>query len=182
MSTNKMLKILSSLPVILIFLYFIPFIGICLIILRYFVYGTEKYFSVPTDLIAMGLILLIPKLFNICLKLLKINIVELNNIINTDMYLKLIEYSKFIISVGIIFLVISTIFKNIFNKIQSYMKDYINKKEQIMTEVAKQNDMEIKEKQEKAKNTHVVICPNCGADNILTESVGKCKYCRKSIH
>lgn len=181
MNTNKMLKILSSLPIILLFLYFIPFIGICLIILRYFVYGTKKYFSVSIDLIATGLILLIPKLFNVCLKLLKIDIIEFNNIIASDIYLKLIEYSKFIISVGIIFLIISTIFKNVFNKIQSYIKDYVNKQDKIMAEVSKQNDMEIKEKQEKAKNTRVVICPNCGADNIVTEKVGKCKYCRRTI-
>ena len=37
------------------------------------------------------------------------------------------------------------------------------------------------EKQEKTKNTKVVYCPYCGADNMLTEKVGTCKYCRRKI-
>ena len=33
---NKFLKVLTSIPVILVALYFAPFLGVCLIILRYF--------------------------------------------------------------------------------------------------------------------------------------------------
>ena len=39
----------------------------------------------------------------------------------------------------------------------------------------------MKEKREKAKNTHIVYCPYCGADNMLTSNVGRCKYCRRRI-
>lgn len=41
--------------------------------------------------------------------------------------------------------------------------------------------MEIKLKQERAKNTHVVYFSYCGADNKLTEKTETCKYCRRQI-
>ena len=41
MSTTKFLRILSSLPVVLLVLYFIPWLGIILLIIRYAV-GTYK--------------------------------------------------------------------------------------------------------------------------------------------
>ncbi len=45
MKNNLLFKILSSLPVILIALYFIPFLGVCLILLRYFMYDNKKEFQ-----------------------------------------------------------------------------------------------------------------------------------------
>ena len=41
--------------------------------------------------------------------------------------------------------------------------------------------MKMQEKRERAKNTHVVYCPYCGADNMLTEKTGICKFCRRKI-
>ena len=38
MKEREIFKILTSIPVILIVLYFIPFLGVCLIIFRYFIY------------------------------------------------------------------------------------------------------------------------------------------------
>ena len=37
----------------------------------------------------------------------------------------------------------------------------------------------MKEKREIAKNTHVIHCPYCGADNLFTEQIGTCKFCRR---
>ena len=69
MRNNIFLKLLSSLPVILIFLYFVPFLGICLLLMRCFVY-TNKKISTPIVMIVIGGLILIPK----GLSLLKINI------------------------------------------------------------------------------------------------------------
>ena len=41
--------------------------------------------------------------------------------------------------------------------------------------------MEIKEKQEKAKNTHYVKCQSCGADNLVSSKTQKFKFCRKNL-
>ena len=41
--------------------------------------------------------------------------------------------------------------------------------------------MEIKLKQEKAKNTSYVKCSKCGSDNIVSEKTSRCKYCRSVL-
>ena len=46
MKYNPFIRLLCSIPIILVFLYFIPFVGVCLILLRYFLYSEkEKNFS-----------------------------------------------------------------------------------------------------------------------------------------
>lgn len=180
MNSNRILKILSSLPVIIIVSYFIPFIGVCLIIAHYFIYNNQKYYHIPLSLVSTGLIIIIPKLL-VIINDKWANIPYIKTIYSSGVYPKVLNYSKFLISVGIIFLLLSILFKNLFNKITNYIRTYINKREKIYSEVSQKNDLEIKVKQEKAKNTQVVICPNCGADNILSESIGICKYCRRSL-
>ena len=178
-----MLKILCSLPVILLFLYFIPFVGVCLIVLRCFIYRGSKKQFISNSLITIGILIIIPKIIGGVLSLIKMeeNIPYLKDILNSDIYIKLFDYSKFVLTIGIILLIISAIFKTVSNKISNLASSYINNYQKEMTEVSKQNDMEIKLKQERAKTTRVVYCPNCGADNIVTEKVGKCKYCRQDI-
>ena len=62
MNYNKLLKILCSIPIILVMLYFIPFLGVCLLICRYFIYKTEKSIKTPITLVIIGLIILIPNI------------------------------------------------------------------------------------------------------------------------
>ena len=47
MKNNLFIKILCSIPVILLFLYFIPFLGVCLILFRYFIYDNKKRIETP---------------------------------------------------------------------------------------------------------------------------------------
>lgn len=62
MKNNLFIKILCSIPVILLFLYFIPFLSVCLILFRYFIYDNKKRIETPIYLIVCGVIILIPKL------------------------------------------------------------------------------------------------------------------------
>lgn len=181
MNTDKIIKILCSLPIVLITMYFVPFLGICLLILRYFVYGNNKRYSVSIYLIVVGIFILIPKLIYEILKLFNNKIPYLNEIVNSNTYIKLIDYCKFLFILAVILLIISFVLKKAIDKLRNFISSYIYKHEKILTEVSKENDMKIKLKQEKAKNTQVVFCPHCGADNILTENVGNCKYCRRKI-
>lgn len=189
MKKNLLFKILSSLPVILITLYFIPFLGVCLILLRYFMYDNRKRISTPMYIIGVGILLLIPKGLYLILNVVKININTipyLKNIVSAELYnVDFINYSKRLICVGVIFLIISFILKTIFDKVSSKLnsgiKNYISETQKRDYEISKQNDMEIKIKQEKAKNTSYVKCPNCGSDNLLAEKFGVCKYCRRKI-
>ena len=188
MSENKFFKLLCSLPVVLIVLYFVPFLGICLILFRYYVYRENKCYKTPALLLVCGILLLIPKLIDSIIKILKLDNIEipyLNSIITSDIYTKLLSYSKLLVTVGIIFLILSFIFRNVFNKLSSKLNSEIrNYMEQDLKkeyEIRKENDMKMQEKREKAKNTHVVHCPYCGSDNMLTEQTGTCKFCRRKI-
>lgn len=186
MKNNIIFKILASLPVILIMLYFIPFLGVCLILLRYFMYNDKKRISTPIIIVLFGLLVLIPNLVYFILDMVKFDINKipyLTDIVNSKLYsVNFIDYSKFLICVGIISLIISFVLKTIFDKISSKLnsgiRSYISETQRRDAEISKQNDMEIKIKQEKAKNTGYVKCPKCGSDNILSEKTGICKYCR----
>ena len=189
MKENIFIKLLASIPVILVALYFIPFLGVCLLILRYFVYSNRKRISTPIIILSVGILLLVPKFLSGILDLAKIKtdtIPYLSNILTSDLYnINFIKFSKLLISVGIIFLILSFIFRNIFNKVSSKInsgiRNYINETENRNAEISKANDMEMKIKRENAKNTNYVHCPYCGSDNILSEKTGKCKFCRRTI-
>lgn len=185
MKNNFILKILLSIPIILIALYFIPFLGVCLIIFKLFVYGSKKGIITSVSLLIVGLLVLIPKV----LSLTKINIDKipyLKDIINSDMYnIDFIKYSKLLITIGIIFLVITIILKlvvtKLSNKFNGKVGEYINEMQKKEMEISRENDMKIKLKQERAKNTSYVKCPYCGSDNLLGEKFGTCSFCRRKI-
>ena len=189
MRSNLLFKILSSLPIILIALYFIPFLGVCLILLRYFMYDNKKRISTPIFIVGVGFLILIPMGLDFILDMAKVDISTipyLNDIVSAELYnVDFINYSKRLICIGVIFLIISFVLKTIFDKVSSKLnsgiRNYISETQRRDAEISKQNDMEIKIKQEKAKNTSYVKCPNCGSDNLLGEKFGTCKYCRRKI-
>ena len=187
MKENFFIKILASIPIILVILYFIPFLGICLLILRYFIYSNRKRISTPIIILLVGILILVPKIISSILTLTQIDTVPyLSNILDSELYnINFIKYSKLLISIGVIFLILSFIFRSIFNKISDKIstgiRDYINETENKNTGISKANDMVMKEKREKAKHTNYVHCPYCGSDNILAEKNGTCKFCRRVI-
>lgn len=180
MKKNIIINLLTSLPVILITLYFIPFLGICLLLFKYFISEQKKRNLTLIYIISIRLLILVPKCINLFLDLNKIP--YLKDIINSNLYnINFINYSKRIISVGVIFLILSYILQSLIDKIGIKLKNYIQEKERKNNEILKQNDMEIKLKQERAKTTYFTKCPTCGADNKLTEKAGKCVNCRKML-
>ena len=180
---NKYLKLLCSIPVILIVLYFIPFLGICLILFRYYVYKNNKSLTTSIYLLVCGLALLIPKLVESILKLLKLDtkIPVLNDIISSDIYNKIIGYSKLLIALSIIFAILSYIFKNLYDKLDAKVESYVKKEEAKKYQIQKENDLIMRERKEKADKLHSVHCPYCGSDNLLSEKIGTCKSCRRKI-
>lgn len=186
---NKFIKILCSLPIIFIFLYFLPFVGICLILLRAFVYKNTNRLSTPIILIAVGISICIPIMLSYLFELLNVNISVipyLTKILNSDLYNNnFLNYSKYLITAGVIFLIISIVLKNIIqkvkNKINTGMQSYIRESVKQDAEISKQNDMEIKLKQQQAKYTSYIKCPNCGSDNLVSDKFGTCIYCRSKL-
>ena len=133
----------------------------------------------------VGILILIPKIIYFILGIFKIDINTipyLQDVLNSDLYnINFINYSKLLICIGIIFLIISFALTAIFNKLNIGILNYISKQEKMDTKISRENDMKIKIKQEKAKNTSYVKCPYCGSDNLLSEKFGICQYCRRKI-
>ena len=184
MIRNGFLKILTSLPVILVALYFVPVLGVLLIVLK-FVTATNRNNSTATILIVTGLVLQIPNLLNKLSEAFKFSIPYLDKIVEHDIYESLTGYSVKLLIIGVVLFIITTVFNKMFagikNTLTNTMNDYVNKSVEQDREIDKENNMEMKEKQEAAKNFHVVHCPHCGADNIVTDNITRCKYCRKGL-
>ncbi len=133
-------KILCSLPVILIALYFIPFVGICLLMFRliYDVINTPKYkrknstityFS--TNIFCFGLLLILPNLVYKILEYFKVKgefLTYLNDFISKDIYIKLYSYGKKLLIIGLIAYIISILAKKLFSKTSSTVEKTISDK------------------------------------------------------
>ncbi len=191
--TEKILKFLFSIPVILVVLYFLPFLGVCLLIAKFFLQKgyrrLDSYSKSMMWIIATGLILFVPIMIDFVTKQLKINDIPLlKNVLDSDIYKGLIPYGKRLITVGIILIIVGYIVRRLFEKVTSKIESIKrDAKETITTHLeneeqrVQENDMRLKEQQIKAENFRVVKCPNCGAINQLTEKTGKCKSCRNVI-
>lgn len=135
MKNNLLFKILASLPVILLTLYFIPFLGVILILFRFFIYSNKKI-STSIFITLIGILILIPKIINFILDIFKIDINKvpyLQDVLNSNLYnIDFINYSKSLICIGIIFLIISFVLTTLFNKLNSNILNYISKQEKEM--------------------------------------------------
>lgn len=186
MRNNVLISLLCNMIVIFVALYYIPFLGVFLIILRYIIYYSDnRKNTTSTYLLVLGAMLLMPKLIKFISNKINYsldNVPYFNKLVESNIYnVDVVNYSKLLITVGIIYLVISTILSMIIDKTRYSVKNYVEKQEKKHYEITKENDMKMQEKREIAKNTTVVICPYCGGDNMFPSNKGVCKYCRKYI-
>jgi len=188
-STNGLVKLICSLPVVLIVLYFLPALGVVMVIARYFIYGERHFFRTPVVLTLAGLILLVPRGLQLATENFNLGftIPYLSDILNFELYPKLADYGQFILIVGIVVLIVSYLLKSFIsglsNNIRSMMSQYASTKQAEEIEIRKENDLKLREKEitSKQKTPHVVKCPHCGKTNSITGTVGKCKSCRSAI-
>lgn len=182
MKNNILVKILCSIPVILVATYFIPFLGIILALSRFFIYNKKRHNTAIT-LVVLGILILLPKIINYILEITKLNtkIPYLDKVLTSSIYTKLIGTSKILIIVGVILIIMSYIGRMLGEKVGKSLGNYFQEEQRKEYEISEKNDLKMKEKQEIAKNTHFVKCPNCGGDNTVVGNVGKCKFCRKDI-
>ncbi|MBE6160797.1 MAG: hypothetical protein E7158_01060 [Firmicutes bacterium] len=180
MPYNTLSKFFSSLPVILISLYFIPFLGVILLLFRLF---TRKNVNIKTCvfLIILGISVLIIKYgINLLSKNITNSVLlKVSNFFNNTP--SIISFSKLCIIMGVILIIISIIIQKIFDKGVDSIKKYIQNEEDKSYKIKKENDLIMQEKREKAKNTRNIVCKHCGASNLVSEKVGKCKYCRQYL-
>ena len=181
MVNKKLIKVLVSIPVILLAMYFIPILGILLIIFRYVFYKGNKIYQIPKYFLVIGIVILFPLLTSKINGLLRVEVPFLNDIVNNDIYSSLITYSKRLLIVGVLALFISYIVWNVLLAAKRTVKNYVADRIKEENEINEKNDLIEKEKQTRAKNTHAVKCPHCGEVNIITSQTGTCKYCRNKI-
>lgn len=188
-SINNIVKLICSLPVILVVLYFIPVLGVLMFIARYFIYGKNHFFRAPITLIIIGLICLAPRGLNSAIQTfhLPFTVPYLSEIVGHDLYLKLAEYGKFIFIFGVVALIASYLLRNLIESISNWVSrlagEYTSAKHKEDLEIRKENDLKLREKEitSKQKTPHVVTCPSCGTANSITGTIGTCKSCRKPI-
>lgn len=188
MSDNQIVKLLCSTPVILAVIFLFPPLGIALMIVRYFLFDNRRRVGVASTCLVIGLIAFLPLCVQKILELVQYNEVPyLKDLVYSPFYLEdILMYGKKLIIIGIVFLIASVVLKKVFNninyKIKNSAKQYVEQKQKQEAEIFRQNDLEIKKRKEVANNSYTVVCPNCGASNVLTSKTEKCAYCRTALN
>ena len=177
---NQVLKLIFSLPVVLLLLYLFPVLGVFFAIGHLFMNRRASYY-LPILLFIVGLILYLPRILEIISQKFQFTIGSLSEILEMPIYNQIGPYGKRLMILGIVFMVASAIFKWIANLGHNSLLEYIKGQEMESAKLNAKNDLIMKEKQEKTKNSHVIICPHCGADNLIYGQTGTCKYCRKKL-
>ena len=180
MSKNELLKILFSLPIVLVVIYFMPFLGVVMLVARKFIVGKTKY-PVGIVFITVTTIIIIPKLIENIFSLFKISQLDfIENILASDVYHILLSRCKLLFILGVIALIIEAISRKIRTSAVNSLMSYFNSMQE-KDNVFEDNDLAISENIEKPKNTSFVKCPNCGANNVIHGNTGKCSFCKSNL-
>lgn len=182
-------KLVCSLPILLVTLYFVPPLGVVLTIARYFIYGGYHYHRVPAVLLIIGAACLVPRFY----ELLQNNIGEsipvfqpLIDFRTHQLYSKLTDFGRFVSIFSIIVLIASQLLKNVISKVSGMIrmasmtsgKNAGNNSQQNTRTMQKDGKPVDPSDQE---TPHVVKCPSCGKANHIIGTVGTCKSCRNPI-
>ena len=186
---NKITKILCSVPVILILLYFLPPLGVLVFLARYLFYGNRHFFRAPICITLCAGIIALPYGLEQLLRLLHVeaNIPYLYDILNWEHYQDLLSFARFSFIVAVIILIVTSLLRKLIDtlssKISQFIGQYYAERQQRDDAITKENDLKLKEKAltSKQKTPHVVKCPHCGKTNSIIGTVGKCKSCRSAI-
>lgn len=188
-SINSFIKLICSLPVVLVVLYFVPVLGVIMLIARYFIYGNKHFYRAPIVLIILGLLCLLPRGIDAAIHSfnLSFSVPYLSEILSYELYPKFADFGKFIFILGVVALIVSYLLRSLINTVSSRISravgEYASVKQQEEFEIRKENDLKMREKEitSAQKTPHAVKCPHCGKTNSIIGTVGKCKSCRSAI-
>lgn len=170
MLKSNFLKILGSLPVILLALYFSKILGIVLIVIRCISYKNKKLLTTSIELLIISLILFLPRILEIFK-----NSNLINEIIASNFYIKLAGFSKSMLIISMVLLFIACILTYILNRFQKSNSSLSQKVKNYV------NDINNLQTGELNKTGVVVKCRNCGANNVINKKTAKCKFCKSII-
>ena len=186
-------KLICSLPVLLITLYFVPPLGIALTIARLFIYGSYRYYRVPTAILVVALLLLVPRGYELLQQNFGNTIPTFQPLIDFrahPLYPKLTDFGRWTAIFSIIMLVASQILKKVANLASQALRmaqsaNSSSRAQSGSDRPANSTPIMKKDGRDAAptdqSTPHVVKCPNCGKANHIIGTVGTCKACRTDI-
>lgn len=182
-------KLICSLPVLLVTLYFIPPIGVILTIARLFIYGSYRYYRVPGAILVVALLCLVPRGY----KLLQQNFGEGIPVIQPlidfrlhPLYAKLTDFGRWVAVFSLIMIIASILLGKIATAVSGALR--MGRMAKVFGDDTPKTDGKSTlthdnpaKHQTDQTTPHVVKCPHCSKANHIIGTVGTCKACRSAI-
>ena len=162
------IKLLTSLPVLMIAFYFSTLLGYMLIIGRLFIQKTDYISGFLMIIVAIGLYYFNNHEFLLSL------IPDINSVI-------IKSYAITVMIAGVFLIIVEIISQKVAYTTHSLLNRLFNTLEKSNREGVTKGQYQAKMYKEDLKYTRLVTCPNCGAETYVTKKVSKCPYCRSSI-
>lgn len=186
-------KLICSLPVLLVTLYFVPPLGVVLTIARLFIYGSYRYYRVPAAILVVALLCLAPRGY----ELLQQNFGESTPVFQPlidfrahPLFAKLTDFGRWTAIFSVIMIIASLALGKVANLVSQALRmarmagsaSRTNAGSESSTRKTPVMQKDGREADPSDQSTpHVVKCKNCGKANHIIGTVGTCKACRTAI-
>lgn len=179
MGNNQLIKLTMSLPVILLLLYVIPFLGFVLLLIKMIINNKSKNTTLVMVFV-WNVLVFLPWVLD------KFNVIdEASNIVSNDIYQYLLEGNTYVLGSGIICGLLAILYQRLANSIMSksikYIKDKMAEDEARDYKIKSENDMKIRQQKEVVNNTRLAECKSCGAEVLVSSKDVICPYCRQPL-
>ena len=185
---ERLLELVLSLPVIVVAMYFLPILGIILVFIRAIKYKYNRNYGFNMMLAVCGVVLLLPKLMKYLMDLIKVKTGEipyLNEILELDIYPKLVDLGKLLIVVGLICNLVSYFSRRLSNQKTASLKEKTTVRTLQAEAQANSKMYGINTETEKVEPKEAELqefnCPYCAGLNKAYEEAINCKYCGREI-
>lgn len=186
-------KLICSLPVLLVTLYFVPPLGVVLTIARLFIYGSYRYYRVPAVILVVALLCLAPRGYELLQQNFGESIPVFQPFIDFrahPLFAKLTDFGRWTAIFSVIMIIASLALGKVANLVSQALRmarmassasranagsDSSTRKTPVMQKDGREADPSDQ------STPHVVKCPSCGKANHIIGTVGTCKACRSAI-
>ena len=186
-------KIICSLPVLLVTLYFVPPLGVVLTIARLFIYGSYRYYRVPAVILVVALLCLAPRGYELLQQNFGESIPAFQPFIDFrthPLFAKLTDFGRWTAIFSVIMIIASLALAKVANLASQALRmarmassaSRTNAGSESSTRKTPVMQKDGREADPSDQSTpHVVKCDNCGKANHIIGTVGTCKACRTAI-
>lgn len=186
-------KLICSLPVLLVTLYFVPPLGVVLTIARLFIYGSYRYYRVPAVILVVALLCLAPRGYELLQQNFGESIPAFQPFIDFrahPLLAKLTDFGRWTAIFSVIMIIASLALAKVANLASQALRmarmassasrtnagsESSARKTPVMQKDGREADPSDQ------STPHVVKCDNCGKANHIIGTVGTCKACRTAI-